>query len=47
MCQLIRLESLGAPEKLEVAARLLMGIREALEPQLQEVKVLRGSRWGR
>ena len=39
MTQLLELQSLEAPEKLEVAARLLLGIREQLEAHEVEVHV--------
>lgn len=39
MSQLLELKSLGAPELLEVTARLLLGIRDELVPQAAEVRV--------
>lgn len=39
MSQIVQLDSLGAPERLEVTARLLLDLREQLHPVLHPVKV--------
>lgn len=39
MSQIVGLTSLGAPERLEVTARLLLDLREQLHPSQQPVKV--------
>lgn len=39
MSQIVQLESLGAPERLEVTARLLLDLREQLHPVQHPVKV--------
>lgn len=42
--QIVQLDSLGAPERLEVTARLLLDLREQLHPVQHPVKVsLRGA----
>jgi hypothetical protein len=45
MCQIVQLDSLGAPERLEVTARLLLDLRDQLHPLQHPVKV--GVRFGR
>jgi hypothetical protein len=45
MSTIVQLDSLGAPERLEVTARLLLDLREQLHPVEHAVKV--GSRGGR
>lgn len=45
MTQLLELQSLGAPEKLEVAARLLLAVREQLEAHVVDVCVANPSRY--
>jgi len=39
MSQIVQLDSLGAPERLEVTARLLLDLREQLHPVLHPIKV--------
>jgi hypothetical protein len=39
MCQIVQLDSLGAPERLEVTARLLLDLRDQLHPVTHPVKV--------
>lgn len=47
MSLIVQLKSLGAPERLEVTARLLLDLREQLHPVLQPVKIQGRSHGGR